>query len=186
MLRGRAAIERTKHPPSIAAFFVLLGNAYTMVARQNDRSESMMQAVKAYRRALNLWPPIGIHARLAEALVRLTLLELRKENPKVATVWKTDGRRLGITALLHRVGSAIGAPLRHANIRAAIALKKAAIRGRPDLFGWVLGQVGGDDELRRAAEAAKSREDLRLKLEVGLRLDPNNPDAKAELKLLGS
>jgi hypothetical protein len=188
--RLQQAAKRAGHKPTLAAVWLLKARTYLSLATIDNKLESIGQAVQAARTAHRLWPAVGASNMLANALVHSAILEAASRSPRLARLWKREGRRYGSYLFLHRVSGTAAdlLPALRASpaLREAVTLRKAALNDRPDLADWMLARAGGDASFTAATCEAFKRPLVRLGVEVDARLAPNSDSSKLMLKVLAA
>ncbi len=175
------------HKPTAAVAWYVLGVHQKRLAKITENMEQLDEAMVSLRKSYELWPQMGAHSSLAQALVLRSLRDTKKKSTVITKLWNDNRRRLNTEIILHRIfaNSDANRVIRTHNdvIEAGRLLAPDTTQRPAEMLSWIIGTGIGNSQLVSFGQQAMTGT-KRLETETNLLLDPQNPTAKAHWELV--
>ncbi len=174
---------------TVAAAWLLLGNAELELARVGGNFDAASRAIVAFSKAVEIAPDLGSRDDLGWAQLHAGILATVTVDESIQALWKDAARRYPLwmaawTVATSEHGRLFVSTLRlRPEARQAAASFRFADPGVADYaVAWLLGAVWNDDKLAVVFD----RESTRLRYELTVRLFPDDEDKAAEARFFAA
>jgi hypothetical protein len=179
----RAAVERTNHPPTIAALWSLLADQYDTQYVIDQKEDSARRAIEAAHESMRIWPGLVAQRIEAGVLIRQALHAVAASIPSWAKTWRDEQRRYGLKGVLwhlqKRAASREVTSLRaQAPFRKALVLFEQLPTRALGFTSYVAAQLGNNGSLASASLPQVSDPLAKRTNRIAVQLYPFREDLK--------